>query len=71
MKPDKDGFVKADNGKLYATGSYLYKVEASIRSELRCTLPPVADPTGKKLGDKVKSGDELLKSFGYKRPPNK
>ena len=71
MKPDKDGFVKADNGKLYATGSYLYKVEASIRSELRCTLPPVADPTGKKMGDKVKSGDELLKSFGYKRPPNK
>ncbi|WP_407456323.1 cadherin repeat domain-containing protein, partial [Fibrobacter sp.] len=70
-KPDKDGFVKADNGKLYATGSYLYKVEASIRSELRCTLPPVADPTGKKMGDKVKSGDELLKSFGYKRPPNK
>ena len=68
MKPNEDGFVRADNGKFYATGSYVYKVEASIKSELRCTLPPVADPTGKKKGDLVKSSDELLKSFGYKRP---
>ena len=71
MKPDKDGFVKADNGKLYATGAYLYKVDAKILSSLRCTLPPVKDPSGKKKGDRMKSSDELLKPFGYQRPKTK
>jgi hypothetical protein len=84
MKPDKDGFVKAKNGKLYATGAYLYKVEASIRSELRCTLPSKTysaerekktgdgfSITDKRKGDKIKSSDELLKPFGYRRPPQK
>ncbi|MDD5942973.1 cadherin repeat domain-containing protein [Fibrobacter sp.] len=75
MKPDKDGFVKADNGKLYATGAYLYKVEATIRSTLRCTILDEAvlhdKPNAKRKGDKIKSDDELLKPFGYKRPKTK
>ena len=84
MKPDKEGFVKAENGKQYATGAYLYKVEAKILSELRCTLPSknysyeqelkTGDGfslTDKRKGDKLKSSDELLKSFGYRRPDNK
>ncbi len=75
MKPDKDGFVRADNGKLYATGAYLYKVEATIRSTLRCTILDEAvlhdKPNAKRKGDKIKSDDELLKPFGYKRPKTK
>ena len=71
----KDGFVKADNGKLYATGAYLYKVEATIRSTLRCTILDEAvlhdKPNAKRKGDKIKSDDELLKPFGYKRPMTK
>ena len=81
QKPDKNGFVKADNGKQYATGAYVYKVEATIRSKLRCTLPS-ADfdakeykksgdgfgPSAKRKGDVIKNNDELLKSFGYRRP---
>ena len=81
MKPDKNGFVKADNGKQYATGAYVYKVEATIRSKLRCTLPSADfDPkeyrktgdgfgkSAKRKGDVIKNSDELLKSFGYRRP---
>lgn len=71
MKPDKDGEIRAKNGKLIATGAYVYKVDASMRSELRCTLPPVADKSGKKKGNVIKSSDELLKPFGYKRPADK
>lgn len=68
MKPDKDGFVRTENGRLYSTGAYLYKVDVKIRSELKCTLPPVNDDAGKKKGDVVKSSDDMLKPFGYKRP---
>jgi len=81
QKPDKNGFVKADNGKQYATGAYVYKVEATIRSKLRCTLPSsdfnakqykeTGDgfgPSAKRKGDVIKNSDELLKSFGYRRP---
>ncbi|MCQ2105339.1 MAG: cadherin domain-containing protein [Fibrobacter sp.] len=71
MKPDKDGNVRAESGKLYATGAYLYKVEVDIRSKLHCTLPPVDDASGKKKGDVVKTNDDLLKPFGYKRPSKK
>ena len=83
QKPDKDGYVKADNGKQYATGAYVYKVEASLRSKLRCTLPASdysyeqEQKTGdgfsssaKRKGDVVKNSDDLLKSFGYRRPRN-
>ena len=81
QKPDKNGYVKADNGKQYATGAYVYKVEATIRSKLRCTLPSsdfdaklykkTGDgfgPSAKRKGDVIKNSDELLKSFGYRRP---
>ncbi|MCQ2105338.1 MAG: cadherin repeat domain-containing protein [Fibrobacter sp.] len=71
MKPDKDGNVHTENGKLLATGSYLYKVQVNLRSELQCTLPPVKDPTGKKKGDVIKTSEDMLKPFGYKRPPKK
>ena len=68
MKPDKNGFVRAKNGKMMATGAYLYKVEANLVNELRCDLPPLNTKTGKKKHDKVRSSEELLKPFGYKRP---
>ena len=68
QKPDKDGFVKADNGKQYATGAYVYKVEASLKNKLRCSLPPFNGANPKMKGDVVKHTDELLKSFGYRRP---
>ena len=71
MKPDKDGYVHAENGKLMATGAYLYKVDASLRNHLRCSVPPLGGTTTKTKGDVTKSKDELLKPFGYKRPANK
>ena len=82
MKPDKDGFVKADNGKQYATGAFVYKVQATIRSKARCTIPdntynPEVNKgdgfgeTTKRKGDVIKNSDELLKSFGYRRPQHK
>ena len=82
MKPDKDGFVKADNGKQYATGAFVYKVQAKIRSKARCTIPDqtygepgsLADgfsEATKRKGDVIKNSDELLKSFGYRRPQKK
>ncbi len=71
MKPDKNGDVRTENGRLLATGAYLYKVEVKLRSELMCTLPPVKDEAGKKKGDVVKTTDDLLKPFGYKRPKQK
>lgn len=72
MKPDKDGNVHADNGKLLATGAYVYKVEAKLRNKLRCSIPPFSGSTTVKTkGDIIKTSDELLKPFGYKRPLNK
>ena len=72
MKPDKDGYVHAENKKLLATGAYVYKVEAKLLNELRCTLPPLNEgSTTKTKGDVTKSNEELLKPFGYKRPANK
>lgn len=71
MKPDKDGYVHAENGKLMATGAYLYKVDANLRNQLRCSVPPLGGTTTKTKGDVTKSKDELLKPFGYKRPANK
>jgi predicted RecA/RadA family phage recombinase len=79
MKPDRDGFVKADNGKMMGTGAYLYKVEATIKSHLRCTLPSkefdsktkTFGANAKKKGDTIRSSEDLLKPFGYKRPSGK
>lgn len=71
MKPDKDGFVHAENGKLMATGAYVYRVEAKLTNHLRCSIPPFEGINAKAKGDEFKSNDELLKPFGYKRPANK
>ena len=73
LKPDRDGEVRTEDGHVLATGAYLYKVDAKIRAELQCTLPPVKDTkvTAKKKGDIIKKSDEMLKSFGYKRPNQK
>ena len=71
LKPDKEGNVHAENGKLMATGAYVYKVEASLQNKLRCSIPPFNGGTGKTKGDVTRSREELLKPFGYKRPSNK
>ena len=71
MKPDKDGYVHAENGKLMATGAYLYKVDANLRNQLRCTVPPLGGTSTKTKGDVTKTKEEMLKAFGYKRPANK
>ncbi len=68
MKPDKDGYVRAENEKMLATGAYLYKVDATIKNHLRCSIPPFDGASPKKKGDMTKSNDNLLKGFGYKRP---
>jgi len=68
QKPDKNGDVRSESGRLYATGSYVYKVDVSMKTALKCTLPPVNDIKGKKKGDVIRSSDDLLKPFGYKRP---
>ncbi|SHK67390.1 cadherin repeat domain-containing protein [Fibrobacter sp. UWEL] len=74
QKPDKDGEVRTEDGRVLSTGAYLYKVEADIRAKLRCSLPPFepkANGAGKMKGQVLKKSDELLKPFGYKRPVKK
>jgi len=71
MKPDENGDVRNDAGRLIGTGSYIYKVEVKLRSELKCSLPPVMDASSPKKGDIVRNDEQLLKSFGYKRPAQK
>ena len=72
MKPDKNGDVRTKDGKLYATGAYVYKTEISMTSKLRCDLPPFDDETNvNKIGTRKKVKEDLLKSFGYKRPKTK
>ena len=70
MKPDRDGNVRTENGRLYATGAYVYKTEVELKSTLRCSIPPVgekAKQTNTK-GSVRTAKEDLLKSFGYKRP---
>lgn len=69
QKPDKDGYVRTASGRLYGTGSYLYKTEVTMKSTLLCDLPPLSgtNPSDKR-GAVRKSSDDLLKPFGYKRP---
>ena len=73
MKPDRDGNVRTETGRLMATGAYLYKTEVEMKSELQCTLPPVKDDTAKssKKGATRSVKEDMLKSFGYKRPNKK
>ena len=72
MKPDKNGDLHTENGRLYATGAYVYKTEITMKSELRCDLPPFDDASNtNKMGQKKRVKEDLLKSFGYKRPTSK
>lgn len=73
QKPDKNGEIRTENGRVMATGAYVYKVEADIRAKMRCSLPPFdnVSSTSKKKGSVVKKSDELLKPFGYRRPVQK
>ena len=69
MKPDRNGDVHTANGRLYATGAYVYKTEITMKSKLRCDLPPFDDATNvNKMDQTKKVKEDLLKSFGYKRP---
>ena len=72
MKPDRDGNVRSKSGRLYATGAYVFKTEVELKSTLRCTVPPieegVAIPEAQKKGAVRTVKEDLLKSFGYKRP---
>ena len=72
LKPDENGDVRNEDGRLYGTGAYLFKTEVKISSKLRCTLPPISDDRADlKKNAVIKSSDELLTSFGYRRPVNK
>jgi hypothetical protein len=69
LKPDVNGNLKTKDGKLLATGAYVYKTEVNLHSTLRCTLPPVDDSDSSgKIGSRRRVSEELLKPFGYKRP---
>jgi len=70
QKPDLNGYIHTKNGRKVGTGAYLYKVDATMRSDLRCTLPPISEdiPSTNKKGATRKTSDEMLRPFGYKRP---
>ena len=76
MKPGKDGNVRSETGRLYATGAYVYRTEVEMKSTLRCSVPPFVEKGGSFVPEKEtsKAGasrtvkEDLLKSFGYKRP---
>ena len=71
LKPDKKGYVRTENGKLYATGAYIYKTEVELISDLNCTLPPIGEDNTLTMGSVRKTSDDMTKSFGYKRPDYK
>ena len=71
LKPDKEGYVRTESGKLYATGAYIYKTEVELISDLNCTLPPIGEENTLKMGSVRKTSDDMTKSFGYKRPDYK
>lgn len=80
MKPDRDGNVRTAEGRLMATGAYIYKTEVEMNTLLRCSLPPFEKSNGGKYVPKKKDyikgstrrvTEDMLKSFGYKRPSKK
>ena len=80
MKPDRDGNVRTAEGRLMATGAYIYKTEVELNTTLRCSLPPFEKKADKTFAPKKKDNlkgstrkvtEEMLKSFGYKRPEKK
>ena len=66
MKPDVNGDLRDNRGRRYGTGPYIVKTKVDIRSEQRCVVPPIKESS--KIGDVLKSSDEMLKRFGYRRP---
>lgn len=70
LKPDRDGNVRTKEGKLMATGAYVYKTEVTMRTKLLCTMPPISDdmPKANLKGATRKVSDDMLRPFGYKRP---
>lgn len=71
QKPDKEGYVRTADGRLYGTGAYLYKTEVTLKSELLCDLPGENSTEVDQMGAVRKSSEDLLKPFGYKRPEYK
>ena len=67
MKPDMNGELRDTRGRLYGTGPFIVKTQVDIRSKLRCMVPPINENSAK-VGDVLKSSDELLTRFGYRRP---
>ena len=65
LVPDLNGDVRTSEGRLLGTGAYIFKTEVKSVAELRCQLPD------EDIGHKRYASDELLKSFGYKRPKQK
>ena len=65
LTPDLNGDVVTQEGRLLGTGAYIFKTEVKSVAELRCKLPD------EEIGHKRYASDELLKSFGYKRPKKK
>lgn len=65
LTPDMNGDVVTKEGRLLGTGAYVFKTEVKSVAELRCKLPD------EEIGHKRYASDELLKSFGYKRPKKK
>lgn len=72
-KPDAHGDLHTKTGRIVGTGAYLYKTEVTMKTSLRCTLPPISEdmPEANMKGAKRKVSEDKLRSFGYKRPPMK
>ena len=66
MKLDKDGELRDSRGRLYGSEPFIVKAKVDLRSKLRCVVPPVKESG--KIGDILKSGSEITKRFGYRRP---
>ena len=66
MKPDMNGELRDSKGRRYGTGPFIVKTKVDVRSKLRCIVPPIKENS--KIGDVLKSSDEVLKRFGYSRP---
>ncbi len=73
LKPDMEGYIHTKSGRMVGTGAYLFKTEVTMKTDLRCTLPPISQdmPKANLKGAKRKVSDDMLRPFGYKRPPNK
>ena len=72
LKPDLNGEVFTKSGRQMGTGAYLYKTEVTMKTSLRCSLPPITgEPTDNLKGDIRKVSDEMLRPFGFKRMPKK